>query len=189
MNSFKDISTERCILRKMKKEDGVRLYEYRSLPEVSKYQGWSPASIKEAEEFISKYDKFVQGSWLQLAIIKKEDNKLIGDCGIHFVGKNFSEIEIGFSLDPKFQGKGFASESITGLLDYIFKNLKTHRVFGSCDPANGASIKLMERIGMRKEAHFIKSIWFKGGWADDVIYAVLEEEWHNKQHKKTRGNL
>ena len=61
--------------------------------------------------------------------------------------------------------------------DDLFRVMGKHRIYASVDPRNLPSIKLLERIGMRKEALFKKSLWFKGAWADDLIYAVLDEEW------------
>jgi RimJ/RimL family protein N-acetyltransferase len=55
--------------------------------------------------------------------------------------------------------------------------LKLHRLSATADPRNLASVKLLERLGFRKEAHFVKSLWFKGEWADDVVYGLLREEW------------
>ena len=177
MNSTIKIETERLRLRNLFAQDAQRFFEYKSLPEVGKYQGWIPSNVKDAEDFISKYSVISPESWLQLGITLKDSSELIGDCGIHFTDEDFKQIEIGFTLDPAYQGKGYATEAVKGLLDYIFNTLNAHRVYGSCDPENTASIKLMERIGMRKEAHLKESIWFKNRWADDVIYGILKKEW------------
>lgn len=179
--TFTEITSERLILNPLTNDDAEAMFGYRSLPEVYKYQGWQPESVADAEEFISKHNTMKSGGWMQLAIRLKKSGKLIGDCGMHFIDAEFRQIEIGFSLSPAIQGKGYATEAVTYLLDYIFTTLKTHRVYGSCDPGNLSSIKLMERVGMRKEAHFKESIWFKERWADDVIYAILDHEWSEKK--------
>jgi RimJ/RimL family protein N-acetyltransferase len=102
---------------------------------------------------------------------------LIGDCGFRVVESDPAQTEVGLTLAPEFQGKGYATEALRALLNYLFTALKKHRAFGSIDPRNVSSIKLQERVGMRKEAHFVKSLWFRGEWVDDVIYALLAEEW------------
>lgn len=66
-------------------------------------------------------------------------------------------------------------------VDYIFGTLGKHRVYGSVDPRNTASMALLERVGLRKEAHHRQSLWFKGEWADDVIYATLADEWPGRR--------
>ena len=179
--TFTEIESARLILNPLTKEDAQAMFNYRSLPEVYKYQGWEPQSVDDAEKFILKHNTMKSGGWMQLAIRLKDDRKLIGDCGMHFIDDDFKQIEIGFSLSPPFHGKGYASEAVTCLIDYIFTTLKSHRVYGSCDPDNLSSIKLLTRIGMRKEAHLKGSLWFKGRWADDVIYAILDHEWQNSK--------
>src|SRR5665648_147181 len=74
-------------------------------------------------------------------------------------------------------GLGINAEAVTGVINYLFSNLKKHRIIASVDHENIKSIMLLERIGMRKEAHFKKSYWSNNEWTDDMIYAILEEEW------------
>ena len=85
--------------------------------------------------------------------------------------------EIGWLLDPRFQGRGYAAEAAGLLLDLAFGELGLHRVYAELDPRNAASVALCLRLGMRHEAHFREHMWFKGDWADTGIYAILEHEW------------
>jgi len=62
-------------------------------------------------------------------------------------------------------------------LAYLFTEYKLHRIWANCDRSNIASIKLLERLGMRREGHFVKSLWFKGEWVDEFWFAILREEW------------
>jgi RimJ/RimL family protein N-acetyltransferase len=80
-------------------------------------------------------------------------------------------------VSPAHQRQGFGSESVTNLVSYLFYNCGKHRVFASVDPRNEPSARLLRRVGMRKEAHFRQSLWFKGEWVDDMIFGVLESEW------------
>lgn len=84
---------------------------------------------------------------------------------------------IGFTLATEAQGRGFATEAVTALLDYLFHTRGKHRVAADCDPRNLASVALLERVGMRREAHHRRSAWWKGGWTDEFVYAVLADEW------------
>ena len=68
-------------------------------------------------------------------------------------------------------------EAVTRLLDYVFGELCKHRVFAVTDTRNVRAVRLLERLGMRREGHFIRNIWFKGSWGDEYLYALLEEEW------------
>jgi RimJ/RimL family protein N-acetyltransferase len=178
-----NIETNRLHLRPIKISDAKMVFEYRKLPEVNKYQIWSPTSKKEVEDFIRfKTVKTINkpDTWHQLVIINKTTKQIIGDIGIHFLDTENKQVEIGYTLSPKHQNQGFATEAVTGTIDYLFKKLQKHRIIASLDPENERSIKLLERIGMRKEGLFLKSLWINNEWLDDLIFAVLEEEWIRK---------
>lgn len=85
--------------------------------------------------------------------------------------------EIGFTLAREHQGRGFASEAVALLLNYAFDDLGLHRVVAIADCRNTPSWALLDRIGMRREGHFLENVWFKGEWADEYLYAVLKDEW------------
>ncbi|MFA8435360.1 MAG: GNAT family N-acetyltransferase [Marinifilaceae bacterium] len=178
------IISERILLSPFKEDDADKFYAYRSLPEVCKYQGWHPKSVNEINDFISRQMELKvnqPGSWYQFAIrLNQNRENLIGDCGIHFPEKDNFQVEIGVTLAPKYQGFGFAREAVCALLDYIFNTLNKHRVFASIDPENSASIRMLRRLGFRKEAHFVKSLLIDDKWVDDVIYAMLREEWNDR---------
>jgi RimJ/RimL family protein N-acetyltransferase len=113
------------------KED---FFAYRSMPEIYKYQSWRPKRISEIEEFINKnvtvYPN-TEHTWLQLAICCKEE-QMIGDIGIHFMEDN--QVEIGYTLSPKYQGNGYAFEAVEAVIHYAFSEWKKHRITASVDP-------------------------------------------------------
>ena len=82
-------------------------------------------------------------------------------------------------MNKNFQNRGYATESIKRVIDFLFKDLKKHRIITSIDPENKNSIKLVERIGFRKEAHFVESLFINEKWVDDLIYAMIEKDWKN----------
>jgi len=179
-----NISTERLALRRIRISDAESIFKYRSNPQIYKFQGWKPQTVEEVKEFISeKVAKIpnIPDTWYQLGIFLKETDELVGDIGIHFIDSDNLQTEIGFTLSLEHQCRGYATEAIITVIDYLFNNLKKHRIIASVDPRNIKSIALLERIQMRKEAHFKKSFWFDNEWADDVIYAILKEEWINKK--------
>jgi RimJ/RimL family protein N-acetyltransferase len=102
---------------------------------------------------------------------------LIGDCAICVDAHQPRQAEIGFTLSPAHQGHGYATEAVRGLLEYAFFTLGLHRVIGNCDARNLASARVLERAGMRQEAHFIEDYWSKGEWTSSLIYAILEREY------------
>jgi RimJ/RimL family protein N-acetyltransferase len=185
--AFADIETERLRLRPLRPEDGAALLRYRSDPEVCRYQAWEPSGAAEVDEFIARMSTLepdTPETWFQLAICSRDTGRLVGDCGLHFrVGRDH-EAEIGISLAPEFHGRGYATEALEAVLGYLFGTLGKHRVIASVDPRNHASLRLMERIGLRREAHFRESLWFKGQWADDVICAMLRREWEERTRRR-----
>lgn len=138
--------------------------------------------MEDVDHFIQRNNKeFNQSeSWYQVLITNKETKVVIGDLGIHFFGSENLQVELGITLDKNFHGKGYASEALKGVIDFLFNDLKKHRIMASVDPDNIDSLNLMERIGFRKEGHFVKSLFWKNNWVDDVIYALLQEDWIKK---------
>ena len=171
------ISSRRLTLRVIKLSDSISMFKYRSDPIVSQYQNWKPRTIDDVNDFIIKLPDLpnIPDTWYQLGIFIKDSNELIGDIGIHFIDN--LQVEIGITLSLEYQGKGIATEAVVEVINYLLFDLRKHRIFASVDPKNIKSIALLRGIGMRKEAHFKKSIWFDEQWSDDVVFAILEEEW------------
>lgn len=165
------------MLRPIDAEDDEQIFAYRSDSEANKFQGWIPKKLDDVKEFISKNPREYNQpeTWFQLVIIEKSTNKIVGDLGLHFIG--IHQCEIGCTLAKDHQGKGLATEALKGVINHIFNDLEKHRIVASIDPLNIGSIKLMERLGFRKEAHFKKSLLINGEWVDDIVYALLREEW------------
>jgi RimJ/RimL family protein N-acetyltransferase len=179
---LQELLTDRLCLRSLQRSDAEKLFAYRRHSEVLRYQTWEPQSLEEVVEFIYSMSEreFNQTGWHQIALALREDDSLIGDCGIHILEEDARIAEIGITIDPAFQSRGYASEALAAVLTRLFVELEKHRVIASVDPRNLPSIALMERIGMRKEGHFVKSLWFKNDWADDVRFAMLAQEWNVK---------
>ena len=174
--------TERLFLRDLNFNDAQNIFAYRSDAEANKFQSWIPESREDVESFIqrNKIEFNQPESWYQVLITDRETEAVIGDIGIHFFGAENLQVELGITLNKDFQGKGYAAEALQGVIDFLFNDLGKHRIMASVDPDNSDSIRLMERIGFRKEGHFIKSLFWKNRWVDDIIYAILHEEWIKK---------
>lgn len=175
------IETPRLILRRFRTEDADAIYRYRSHPSVTQFQPWRPGNVAEVEALIeSQFTVQPQtpDTWLRLAITLKDSKIVIGDCSMRFFSDEPRQVELGFNLAPSYRGKGYATEAISGILQYLFETLRKHRVFARTDPENKPAVALLERLQMRKEGHFRRSYWFRERWTDDVLYAMLEEEWN-----------
>jgi len=180
---FNCLYTDRLVIRRLQLNDKEDFFYYRSHKNVIKYQSWKPENIQEIEDFIKSMSEIhpnIPGTWFQMAICIKETGKIIGDTGLHFFETNFMEAEMGYTISPDFQRKGYGIEAVREILNYLLGKLCKHRVFASVDPENKPSIALLERAGMRKEAHFRKNLFVDGEWLDECIYAILDEEWKTR---------
>jgi RimJ/RimL family protein N-acetyltransferase len=177
-----EILTKRLALTPLVAADAPALFAYSSNAAVSKYQAWEPSSLEDAYAYINEPLEFdVPGTWFQLGIRDRASDLLIGDLAVHFLTDDPHQSEIGFAVAPNHQGRGFATEAVIGLIGYLFATAKKHRVFASVDPTNAPSMALLRRVGMRQEAHFQQSLWWKGQWVDDVIFGVLASEWEDRR--------
>jgi RimJ/RimL family protein N-acetyltransferase len=179
-NEGASIKTPRLYLRRLLMPDSHQFFTYRSDPLVYEYELWRPQSPEEIHLFIERQSDLLPNTpdtWFQMAVCDLLTETMVGDCGLHFLDKDSFQVEVGFTIYPPYQGQGYAVEIVRALLEYLFSTLRKHRVFASVDPRNIRSIRVLERLGLRKEAHFCKSILLEGEWVDDAIYAILEEEW------------
>ncbi len=172
---FKPINTQRLILRAFAPEDTLTFATYRNHPAVAKLQMWENYSLENARNLITQMQELgqpTQHHWYQIAVTL--EGQLIGDLAFKLEDR---QAELGYSFDPQFQGRGYATEAITALLEYAFSTLALHRIHATTDPRNTASIRLLEKLGFRKEGHLLENLWFKGVWADDVLFGLLAREW------------
>ena len=174
-----NLETPRLLLRPFADADLEAFLAYRSDPEVARYQSWeTPYPRAVAEEFVRRMKNMtvlLPGKWLQLVVERLGQPGVVGDVTLHLLDRH--QAEIGFTLARAFQGNGYASEAVVRLLDYVFDEMQLHRVSATCDAANLASVRLLERVGMRREGHFLDHSWFKGAWCSEYLYAILRREW------------
>lgn len=179
-----ELMTERLLIRALSENDLLAFSQYRALPDVAKYQSWEEDySLADAHALLegTDYGSFGQEEhWYQLAISERESGILFGDLAVHFIDSQ--QVEIGFTIAPQFQGKGIAYEAVKALLSYLFNTLNKHRVIAITDTKNNASCQLVEKLHFRREAHFIKNIFFKGAWGDEYVYALLKTEYQETIH-------
>jgi [ribosomal protein S5]-alanine N-acetyltransferase len=177
------ITTERLYIRNLKTTDLNDFHLYRSDPGVTKYQGFDVMTIDEASHFINdqKDRSFGKpGEWVQYGIENKATCKLVGDCAIKLTQQDARIAEIGITISPIDQKKGYAKEALQGILAFLFNTLNLHRVVETVDAENTVSINLLKSVGFRQEGYFIENIFFKGKWGSEFQYAMLRSEWKDK---------
>ncbi len=175
------LKTERLQLRPFQESDLLAFAAYRSDPEVARYQSWTPPySFDQAVAFLENMKcarPGTPGAWYQLAVELQSRPGIIGDCAFQVLPDDERQAQIGYTFSRSFQKKGYATEAVRALLDFLFVEYRLHRVTATCDAENLASARLLERVGMRRESHLIENIWFKGAWGDEYSYAILDREW------------
>jgi RimJ/RimL family protein N-acetyltransferase len=176
MSDFCDIETDRLRLRKLRGSDLEDLCRYRSDPMVSKYQSWSEYTLDQAEDLMNTSSEFnIPGAWFQIAIAEKCSDSIIGDVGIHFLDDDM-QVEIGYTVASQHQRQGFAKEALLAIIRYLFVVLGKHRISATLDTLNLSSMKLLESLRFRREAHFVENIFFKGVWGSEYVYSMLASE-------------
>ncbi|HEX6510428.1 MAG TPA: GNAT family protein [Chloroflexota bacterium] len=179
------IVTDRLVLRPFTLADLDDLYAIQSLPDVVKYLYWDVRSRSEVRAILEVKIKqtrlAAEGDALCLAITlpgaSGARSLVIGEVDLWWKSEQHRQGEIGFVLHPVHQGRGFAAEAADAMLELAFGQLRLHRVYGRTDLRNTASAALMRRLHMREEAHFVQNEIFKGEWSDELVFAILEDEW------------
>lgn len=179
--------TERLCLRPMRVSDANAVYRYRQQPEVSIFQGWTPASEQEVADYANLMAQRAAahaGHWYQVVLETNAQqtppNRIIGDVAFCIDEETNKQAELGIALDLDFQKQGYAQEAISALVDYLFNAHSLHRIHVSIDPRNQSSLRLFERTKFRFEGHHKQAVFFKGEWTDDIIMAILGSEWLGK---------
>jgi RimJ/RimL family protein N-acetyltransferase len=173
------IETDRLLLRPLGQEDLESMLAIQSRPDVARYLYWEPRSRDEVADFIATSSSTLEdeGDKLRLAVVERATGGVIGEVVLIWESRRHMQGEIGFTFHPDHHGKGFATEAARALLKLGFERLDLHRIIGRCDDRNGASAAVMERLGMRREAHFLANEWIKEEWQGELVYAMLREEW------------
>lgn len=174
------LETERLILRDFIEDDWQAMAGYWRDPRYQRYY----AEVDDIEEtvwhlvtiFIAGQHEDPRRRW-QLAVERKDDGRMIGNCGIRINAPEHREANIGYELNPDEWGQGFATEAASAIVRFGFEDLGLHRIWAECNAENTDSIRVLTKLGMRREARFREHQWFRGRWWDTLIYAVLEDEW------------
>ncbi|HUY77841.1 MAG TPA: GNAT family protein [Ktedonobacterales bacterium] len=180
---FQQLQTARLTVRRFDPGDLPTLLAYRNDPDVARYQSWETVSEREARTLIEEQQTEEPGrplSWFQFAFALNTTNELIGDALLH-VGSDSRLGEVGYTLASAYQKQGYAQEGMRAILAYAFETLGLHRIMAVLDCRNTPSARLLERLGMRREGHFLQNAWYKGEWCDEYEYALLRSEWLRRQ--------
>jgi RimJ/RimL family protein N-acetyltransferase len=178
-----EIVTARLLLREFRADDWAAVLAYQSDPRYQRYYERGERTAGDARAFvrmfIAQQEERPRRKW-QLAIVLPEEGCLIGNCGIR-TDPARREADIGYELDPRYWGHGYATEAARALLRFGFDNLGLHRITAWCIAENTASARVLERLGMRCEGRLRENEWMQGRWWDTLAYAILDREWRARE--------
>ena len=173
------IRTERLELRALHTADADDL-SYLADPDVVRYVPFDPLDRDEvAARIAERWSNEViehDGQHLTFAVVPRAGGRVLGRVVCMYHSELHRSGEVGWEQNPRFGGRGYATEAAHAALHVLFDDLALHRVVARVDTRNTRSVALAERLGMRREAHLVENEWFKGGWSDEYVFAMLEAE-------------
>ena len=172
------LETERLVLRPYTDADLENLHAIYSRPEIARWLYYEPTTLEESRE---KLARKIAGNELtddqgMSSAVELRDSTYVGDAVLFYGSVEHKTVEIGFSFHPAHQGKGYATEAARALIGWAFSQ-GFHRVVGRLEARNTASARVLEKLGMRREALLVENEWVKGEWQSELVYAMLEREW------------
>lgn len=177
--------TARLDVRRFTSADIATFSDYRADPDVARYQSWNDFTLEDGSalvESLRHVELGTPGEWFQLALEDRSRGALIGDLACKVNASEPREMEIGFTIAPDDQGRGYATEATDAFLDHAFAAMWMHRVVAVTDARNTAAAALLGRVGLRQEGHLVDNVWFKGEWGSELLFAKLARE-----HRPTRN--
>jgi RimJ/RimL family protein N-acetyltransferase len=175
------IETASLYLRPFERGDVDAVRRYYLLPSVQRYVERPTRYEEDVAEAVSIMRRQVQlnrpGETLTLAMVRKGDKSLIGQVGLKWSDATAGQAELRFAIDPAQSGKGYLTEALSALIDLAFDHFHIHRLMVRCDGRSHHSIKLMQKLGLRLEAHYREHALFQGEWDEELHFAVLDREW------------
>ncbi len=178
------IGTRRLLLRPFTPEDFDALFAMQSRPEVARHLYWEartePAVRTALEKKLASVGIHAEGDVVALAAVLADTREMVGDLILQLISAEHQTGEIGFIVHPDHQGRGYATEAAREVLRIGFEGVRLHRVIGRVEARNTASARVLEKLGMRREGYLVENEWVKGEWQSELVYAMLDREWHGE---------
>jgi [ribosomal protein S5]-alanine N-acetyltransferase len=190
LNKMTSSYTDRLVIRRPSQDDLHAFLAYRNAHENMRLQPIDPMPEADALTFLAKQAELTSDAdncWLMFAIELRESGRMIGEVGMYIESASKRTCDIGWSVNPDFRCRGYATEAAKWLIDYAFSERQVRRITSSTSTQNAASVRLMERLGMRREGTTRESRLVHGAWHDEHLYAMLRAEWQG--HRDARPML
>ncbi len=176
------LETPRLILREFREDDFSAVYDFESRPETQRYEHHIPSQEQiraQLAQLVVDSARLPRTS-CRLAVTLRGDDTPRGRISLKLNWEESREWEIGWTIHPDLWGRGYASEAAHAMLEFAFRTCGAHRVVAFCNAHNAASERVMQKIGMQREARLRESRWWNGAWCDELLYAILEREYEQK---------
>ena len=175
------LETDRLLLRPYVDDDLDALHDIERREETARYLYNPPLDLDATRALLERRKALTtiddDHDDLVLAVLVGDTSALIGHVVLKLVNRAHRQGEIGYVLHPDHRGHGYATEAAAVMLRLGFEELDLHRIVGRLDARNAASARVLERLGMRREAHLRENELVKDEWASELIYAILADEW------------
>ena len=181
------VRTSRLSLRPFKACDFDQYAAYHFLPSVYRYlYATPPVGNVLTNQFsvvlTAPFD--AEGDVFRLAVTRRDDGVVLGEVLLKLASISALQAEVGYIFNPEFEGHGYATEAVSAMIDLGFDHFGFHRIFARLDTQNIESVGIVERLGLRCEAHLIENDRFNGVWGDEYIYAVRAAEWQGRDRNR-----
>jgi len=175
------LETERLLIRPFEADDLEAMQAIHGDARVVEWLYNEPRTPDEVkvllEQKIAGTSLVADGDWLSAAATLRDGGALAGDLAMRLVSEEHRCVEVGYIIDPVRAGQGLATEAAGALVRMAFEQFGMHRVIGRVEPRNNGSVRVLEKLGMRREAHFVENEWVKGEWQSELVFAILDREW------------
>jgi RimJ/RimL family protein N-acetyltransferase len=157
-------------------DDHAALHAMRSREDVTRWLYYGPPTEEQTRAWIEGVLARPPETGTVFVVELRESGELVGHLTMS-IDPEHRQGEIGFIFHPAHQGRGYATEASRALVAHAFEHYGVHRVYGRLEPRNEASARVLEKLGMRREALLIENEWVKGEWQSEAVYALLAREW------------
>ncbi|WP_084633262.1 GNAT family N-acetyltransferase [Pleomorphomonas oryzae] len=175
--------TNRLLLRPFAAGDWTEYAAYHARPDVYAFlyrEAPTGTALREQFDRVLRPRFESDGDVYRLAVTLKDGGAIAGEVMLKLESRDALQAEVGYIFSPAHAGKGYATEAVAAMLAIGFDTLGFHRIFARLDAANLGSVGVVERLGLRREAHLRENDRFNGKWGDEYVYALLRSEWEKR---------
>jgi RimJ/RimL family protein N-acetyltransferase len=171
----RELRTDRLVIRQFEPGDLGALHDMRSREESVRWLYEDPPSLLEnrarLERRMNDLRFALTGDGIGFAAVA--DGELVADVSLFLRSAEHHQGEIGFITHPAHWGKGYATEAAAAVVELGFETFALHRIIGRVEARNAPSARVLEKLGMRREAHLVENELVKGEWQSELVYAAL----------------